>query len=272
MADNWIVAVVSDLHVNSSAGLWPKKYTLDDGQTVKQSTVQRWLWQQWCEYWRIVEDRKQATGARVFVVVNGDATDKNRHSHYQLITDNEADIIDATVEVLQPAVKVADELAIVRGTEAHVGGCGWMEEALAKDVATFKPSDKVAAWWWLPLKIGDAYLAFAHHPGKNSHVRWTVGGAAIRAASELVMEYFGEAEYQELVTYGHIHHDEDSADNQPIRVLTLPPFKAHEAYDMRNRAGRRFVVGGNLYTVRLGQLCDVEKVRFVSKREKVRTL
>jgi hypothetical protein len=265
--ENWIIAVTSDGHTNSRVGLWPRQFTLDDGQIVTQSPGQAWLWEQWLAYWeRVALFKKALPGARVLSVLNGDAVDKNKHSGYQLATENEDDIIDAAVAVCEPMLAVADEIAVVRGTEAHTGGSGWMEEQLAKEIATVKPSDKAASWWWFPVMLGGVYLGFSHHPGTNSMVRWTNGNAANRAAAAAIFEYFGETEYPQLITYGHVHHAEDSSDNHPIRAMFLPPFKLSDSYDNRSRSGRRVTVGGNIYVVSGGKL-RVDKVRIQSERE-----
>lgn len=264
---NWIIAVVSDTHTGSALGLSPVEFHRDDGQRVRRSAAQDWTWQQWAAFWqRVAAYKARLDGYKVLAVFNGDMVDKNKHSGYQLMSENEDDIIDAAIEVAEPARRVADEIAVVRGTEAHVGGSGWMEEQLAKEIATLRPSDKLASWWWFPVNAGGCRFAFAHHPGTNSNVPWTNGNAANRAAAAAVFEYFGETDYPQLITYGHVHHNEDSGDNQPIRAMFLPSWKLSDAYDNRNRAGRRVTVGANIYVAEGGRY-HVDKVRIKSQRE-----
>lgn len=272
----WIVAATADWHVNSRQGLCPSEFHHNDGQVTTPSAAQEWLNARFTMFWaRVAAYKAKFSAARVLGVVNGDALDKNRHSSYQIMSVNEADIIQATVEVAAPMTAICDEMAIVRGTEAHTGGDGWMEETFAGRVATVKPAETVASWYWFDVNLDDFRMAFAHHPGTNSRVPWTIGNAANRAAVMLEDEFFGEPDAPRLVTYAHVHHSEDSGDNHKIRVMFLPPWKLGDAYDARGgMAGRRFCVGGNIYIVargRDGARLWVDTVRFYSDRQVVWT-
>jgi hypothetical protein len=151
-----------------------------------------------------------------------------------------------------------------------------MEETLAQRVATAKPTESVASWYWFDVNLEGFRMAFAHHPGTNSRVPWTIGNAANRAAVMLEDEFYGEPDAPRLVTYAHVHHAEDSSDNHKIRVMFLPPWKLLDAYDARGgMAGKRFCVGGNIYIVACGRdgapRLWVDTVRFYSERQRVWT-
>ena len=115
-----ILAAVGDLHVNSTVGLCAPTVALDDGGSYSASQTQRWLWRRWNEYCDRVQAAKAAHDARVVLLLNGDLADRNSHGAYQLIALNRAALLRAAVNVLQPALDIADAVIVVRGTEAHV--------------------------------------------------------------------------------------------------------------------------------------------------------
>ena len=51
-----VVAVVSDLHINSTVGLCPGPVPLDDGGTHQPSKEQRALLRCWNEYWAEIDE------------------------------------------------------------------------------------------------------------------------------------------------------------------------------------------------------------------------
>ena len=128
-----IIAHVGDLHVNSSVALMPPKVTKDDGQTVLQSATQRWLWRNWLDYWKLTAEHKRERNASVVGIINGDWGDINKHSKFQLIEPvNEDIVLDMMIETIAPMRKVCDTIIVVRGTEAHTGGVGYLENRAAK--------------------------------------------------------------------------------------------------------------------------------------------
>jgi hypothetical protein len=42
-----VVMVLSDLHVGSTVGLWPKDFTSNEGNLICQNKFQEWLWECW---------------------------------------------------------------------------------------------------------------------------------------------------------------------------------------------------------------------------------
>lgn len=262
-----IVAFVTDLHINSTVALCPPQFHLDGGGVYYANPTQRWIWKCWKDFWGKVKTVKEHLGADVYSVFNGDLVDLNSHSGYESITRNEHDIIDNALTALLPALKVTDHSFVVRGTEAHSGGVGWFEEQIAKQIGAERDSfTKTNSWYWLPMKLNDVFLGFAHHPGTNSTRPWTSGNAANRKAMMLMDSYFGDGEFPQLVTYGHFHHDEDSFDNHAIRVIYTVPWIATTSFDSRcGRSEQRPKIGGNIYVLNDGKY-KIRKIRYQPKR------
>ena len=164
MAD-CIVAVVSDLHSNSTIGLCPYSFNLDDGGTYKASKAQRWLWRNWQDYWKRIANLSQDTGLPVVAVVNGDITDGDHHGSPQLITRNDADQLRLGIAVLEPVLNTARRVFVVRGTEAHVGKSASLEEMIAQDIGA-EPSP------WGPSPTSSPSSSTA--PSSSRRTRWDV--------------------------------------------------------------------------------------------------
>jgi hypothetical protein len=236
-----ILAIVSDMHVNSAVGLFPPACRLDDQQHITPSESQRWLWRNWLDYWQTVERIATETKATsISAVFNGDWGDKNKHSGFQLLEpENDDVILDTMTAAVKPATQLCDNrIYVVRGTEAHTGGSGWLENRAAKDVnAQIDPRTGMPSFWVLRLQIDGVRILTAHHPMTNGRVKWTNGSAANRAAATVALEYYNEPQRPHLAVFSHVHHSEDSYDNQPVRVLYTPPWCLAGSFVHRIGAG-----------------------------------
>lgn len=242
-----IIAHVGDLHVNSTVGLMPKRVTLDDGQTVIQSKSQRWLWERWLDFWAITATYKQKTQSKVIGVINGDWGDINKHSKFQLIETSNADtVIDMMIDAIQPMLSVCDDVVIVRGTEAHTGGVGWLENRAAKEIgAVYNENDGTHSWYVWEATIDGVNLMSAHHPGTNSTRPWTAGNDANRRAAMDVEYYFSSAWKPALTLWGHYHHYADSGKTHPIRAIYNRSFQLKTSFNYRiGQANNVSEIGG----------------------------
>ena len=258
-----VIAVVSDLHVNSTIGLYAPNSYLDDGAHVSHSKSQEWLWNTvWLPYWREVADTaKRVKADKVYCLSLGDLGDINTHSNAQLFTENEAVIVNAMYEALRPSFEVVSEYIVMRGTEAHVGKGCYLEELtanmLAKSGKVVLRDDNTDAYshWFLEISFDGVNCVFAHHPGTNSMRPWTQGGGATRKAAWLTYDYYGRAWQPQLGIFGHVHHNEDSADNHPVRVVYSRPFSFFTAFDHRlGHTAQAAKVGGIILAAKEGHL------------------
>jgi len=242
-----LIAVVGDLHVNSAAALAPPVMHTDDGLTIRQSPHQAWLWENWLSFWATVKATKEKYSAACHVHLNGDLVDIHARSA-QLISTNHADIINFALDVLQPARAVADVLFIERGTEAHTGGAGYLEEQLARRLTTTPcPYADTASWWYFAGEAEGLRYTVTHHPGTNSLRPWTAGGGVNRAAEMTEAAYYHDAWRPQLAIFNHVHHNEDSGDTHSVRAIFNRAWTLHNAYDHRSgRGAQANEVGGIL--------------------------
>ena len=255
----YIIPVVGDTHIGSTVGLCPRRVQLDDGGAYEASKSQRWLLDNWIDYWgRVAALKKKST--QVIAVLNGDLCDRNKHGAYQLWTINRATLKTAVLDVLKPMLDVADYVIVVRGTEAHTGDSAELEEWLADDIGAVKDEQAgTASWWYWEATVGGVNIAAAHHPGTNSTRPWTQGGGANRLAAMAVANYYGQPWQPRLVICSHVHHNEDSFDNHPVRAIFNRAFSLRTAYDHRSgRSLQAASVGGLIVDIKDGVI-DVDK-------------
>jgi len=261
-----LLAAVGDLHIGSTVGLCPRHVELDDGGTYEASKSQRFLYECWLDYWQQVKDRKRKH-TRVVALLNGDLCDRNRYSQYQLVTINRAVIQRMMLDVLEPVLDIADAIIVVRGTEAHVGGSSEMEEWLAADIdAVGDDHFGTASWWCWEAALEGVNVVAAHHPGTNSGRPWTRGGGANRAAAIVMDNYYGETWQPDLAIFNHVHHNEDSFDNHPVRAIFNRSFSLRTAYDHRSgRSLQASVIGGLIAEIKDGAL-EIDKLPYTLPR------
>lgn len=248
--------LIADTHVNSTTGLCPPDgIELDDGGRYQPSKAQRWLWQ--CYQDLIAEAAQLApTCDRFMTWFVGDLVDKIAKGS-QIITYNDPAIVAAGVQIVEPAQRISQSgVGIIRGTAAHSGDSGYLEEAIARATgAQPYPADSaLASCWWAKLALQGHVIDLAHH-GKVGGLPWTranaLGGIAYTALDEALRSH---DTIPSLVVRAHRHKCADSGDNYPVRVVQLPCFQISSAY--ANQAAPRQLadIGGALVTVADGVL------------------
>jgi hypothetical protein len=169
-------------------------------------------------------------------VSNGDWGDINHHPKAPLIEcENRDTVLDWMSKALKPLQHFAHKFYVTRGTQAHVGGNGWLENRAAKEAgAVVDPLTGLNSFWELPLLVEGVRFYIAHHPGANSRVPWTNGSAAIRVAAKFKQFYYNRRERPDVCIFSHVHHSEDSYDNQaPVRALFLPSWCLADPHAMQ---------------------------------------
>jgi hypothetical protein len=266
-----VLALVSDLHTNSTIGLCPPYVELDDGGSYRASATQKWLWRNWQDYWQRVA--KARAGKRLYIIVNGDAADGDHHDTPQIITRNPATqrkIAGQVLEVGTSLTQSGDRLFFVRGTESHVGKSGWLEEELGEDLRAERDTDTGAASsWHLRMEVEGVALDIAHH-GKLGARPWTRANAVNALAAATIMEHAERGEKPpQLVIRAHRHKTADSYDNYHVcRAIQMPAWQLMTAFSHKVATGSLADIGGLIVTCEAGRY-DVQKVFYEPARPKV---
>lgn len=176
------------------------------------------------------------------MVVNGDAVDGDHHGTAQIVSRNMAATQHAiALATLQPAIDLNPKrMIVIRGTEAHVGGSGAHEEALARalPVQTIG-NDKTGAqshWHWQAVSEG-VLMDFAHHGsvGKLPHTRSNPAKAL--AVKIMVAAARQGTRMPDVVYRSHAHQAADTFTEFPVRVIQTRAWQLSTAYVERIAAG-----------------------------------
>jgi hypothetical protein len=215
---------------------------MDDGNYHKNSKLQDALYQAWVDAWKQVKHK--ARGREVVGIIGGEIADNMvTHPSLQFITFNKETIRRMALETLSPMLKVVNKLIVLRGTEAHTGLSGELDEGIAKDIAKeYKKikvirQDKRYSNYYVRCYIGGRSFDLAHHVGMGS-ARRSERDAANHLAADLVMDYARHKEQPpDFALRGHVHRHSDSADNFPTRVIISGAWQLHTNFSHRIGAG-----------------------------------
>jgi len=232
-ARHTVVAVVSDLHCGSTLGMVPPEgVRLDDGGTYEPSKVQQWLWTCWEDFWGEVRTLKQQHKAQLYTIFNGDFFDGDHHRTTQIVSANPEtqDYIADRVYSVPRALKAAEQF-MIRGTEAHVGASGAVEESFARrHRMTRNPEDEAWSWWHLEMEI-NGILVEAQHHGKMGQLPWTKSNAVMQQAAHVFMERATRGVRHPDVSFrSHMHRWADSYKAQPTRLIQTPAWQMKTAF------------------------------------------
>jgi len=198
----------------------------------------------------------------------GDGADDNLHSKAGLVSVVPDVIAEIGVDVLEPVLRVANEIHFIAGTPAHVGRYATIEEQIARRVGGVRHKSRRYVLFRKYIRARGVVFDCQHTPVSNSTRQHTRGGGAMRTAHEIVSEYQRRGEtVPQFALRAHVHHYEDSGENFPVRVLFCPCWKLHAEYEGR----RGFVIqpiGGWYIICREGK-GDAVLVTYEPERDKV---
>ena len=266
-----IIAIVSDLHTNSTVGLCPPELALDDGGTYHASPGQRWLWDCWINFWDTVGDAARLNAADVTVIFTGDLLEGDaKHRSTQLITRNVATIMRLGAETIQPGVVLSKRCFFLRGTPAHSGKSAQYEEALAADtIGAVPPHAGAFSWWYWVGEIGGVVFDIMHH-GPMGRLPWSKTNSMNTLAVRIMLEYAG-MRVPDLAFRGHNHAWGDTFDNYPVRVI------ANGAWTLKSENAYRLGIveaadiGGVIVMAEGGEY-EVRKMKYKPEAEKIWTV
>ena len=186
-----IVAVYADTHVNSTIGVMPPYTELQDGGSYRASKEQLWLWRKWNLFGDTVEALKKELDAELYVVAAGDNVDDPFHPTTRIVSKHKPTILAMAVKVHERFVQMADHYFMIRGTNAHTGIDGSLEEMLARDLeAEPDPKTGNASWWSLYFEAGGVTFDITHHPQTSARRPWTQHAAAARQSAIIAAQYY----------------------------------------------------------------------------------
>lgn len=267
-----LLAVVSDIHAGGTTALCPDEIVLDDGGKYVASKAQRWLFQCWREYWQKVEARRDALGAELYVVFNGDAVEGDHHKTTQIMSANpNAQAAAWTAAISIPLDLEPDHIVMIRGTEAHVGQSASAEERIADGLRRDKrpiisePETGAASWWHWVAELQGVKVDVTHHGriGQREHTR---SSQIVLYAHDVHLSYTKNGERPpDLALRGHNHKVADSFDAVKPRVVATGAWQLGTGHVHKVQPDSLADIQGALVTIQDGAY-DVEKVQFHYQR------
>lgn len=252
------IVIISDAHIGSTVALCPPVFTLDDGGEYHASRGQRWIWDNWLDFLSRVEQLKQP-----LLIFNGDMieADAKRRS-YQVITRNPSTLQRLAADILDPLVKMASGLYVIRGTAAHGGKSCHAEEELASDFGAIHKRGEAYSRYHLPLQIGSLRLDIAHH----ATMGYQPARSAIGTAEKIALYYMRTGDKPpDIVIRGHQHRWGDSYDAYPTRVINLPCWTLATEFVEMKQPGSLADIGGLIIRIE-GDKWEIEKIHYRPRR------
>jgi hypothetical protein len=248
------VILVGDTHINSKSALCLPEVLDDDGDIYKGNLIQEWLWYTWN---KCIKDIKKVIKKKYTTVVfNGDIADldsKKRSS--QMVSRNPATILRMTRETLEPITELADRIFVIRGTEAHVGSSGWIEEMLAESLGA-EPNKEFgqASWWHLRAEFSGVKFDIAHHTSMGS-LPYTYPNSMTRLIQVTRLNYLEWGEQPpDVIVRAHNHRHVDTGTTFSTRGVNLPAWQFQNSYLYRlGKENDRPHIGASLFVCDNGE-------------------
>lgn len=243
-------------------GLAPPTVMLGDGWQAKPPAYSRKIYRYFLD---VCEEIEQFTeGTRRVLVFNGDVLDcdiKRRSNQY--ITNKEEEILGIAADALAPAYELADRVYVIRGTDAHTGKDGYLEEQFAKDLDNVKPDTTTgdASWWWLTGRVAGLQVDIAHSMSMGGRA-WTEANSINFLAADTLQRYAEREERPpDLCVRAHVHKSFDTYDNRRVRALTLPCWKMQDSYGHKLNPVRWSHFGAIVFIIENGVIRKERKWR-----------
>lgn len=245
------VVWVSDLHVGSTVGLSPKRFTIDDANTHDASESQLLLLNFWNDFWR----RRKKDARPMVIIIGGDAVDGDHHRTLQLWTQDELVQVDASVELLKPAVNLSEKAFLLRGTTAHVGQSGRYDSRVARELG-------IPSFYHLQLNVGGVLFDLSHHGVGTGKRIWNLGNVARMYARHIALSHIARgARAPDVVIRGHVHkcvHETIRDNGHATEMIIAPSFQLKTEFAYRvSTEDDMSDIGGVVVGVENGRVTDV---------------
>lgn len=276
-----LLIATSDTHAGATTAALRKPIVLDDGPTVQPGPLNTLMADKiaWAVEWAAGEARRLGSAGAdrqgsvpTVLLHNGDLTEgHHHHTHQVFVAEQTGYQIDVALDLLHIYTDALDPIAILftRGTEAHVGKGGELEEAVAKIMKSDglpvmqAPDTKQFAPQYWDMEIGGHQIWAAHH-GKTGRLPHTKGSQSSLHASAVFLqeamdnfrrEQDGEEPHPipRVVIGSHHHQKSDSGPHTPTRAIQLPCWTFRNSFAHKVAAFGREDIG--LATI----YCDPEE-------------
>ena len=237
------LAIFSDGHTNSHVGLAMPKVRLDNGDDVQAGELRKFIYR---TYMDILEDVEKKKKGALYSVLNGDMGEGDyKERTTSLITRDKTLILGYMNDVYDPIFQTSKGVWVVRGTEAHVGCNGELEEGMARNFKNAIKDEDTASWRSLFLNFEGVTMDIMHHPASNGGGRpMNRGNTVDRLAADTMFMYANAGDVPpQLVIRSHLHGYMNSYDRFRTRGIITPPLSLLTPYNFRSGINRENSLG-----------------------------
>lgn len=254
------IILVADTHIGHRVGLAPPSVTVGDGWQAKPPMYSRKVWKYFVECCGEAKEFTKGTKRLLFLVGDTIDCDIKRRSN-QYITNSKSEVLEVAVDALAPLYEWVDNVIVLRGTDAHTGKDGELEEMFAADLDHAIP-DKItgnASWQYFAMSVDGYRLDAAHHTTMGGRA-WTFANAANFLAADTMMEYTLRSDKPpQMVVRAHVHRAADSFDNYDTRAVILPCWKLLDTYGIKRKPTRAPHIGMMAFVIEGGEIVREKK-------------
>jgi len=270
---------VSDLHIGSKFAIMHPRNAADHVPNV----VQRWLFQVWEREFlpdleRILKKHKPdyVHLSELGDLGETDYKGRNREELWTLKTD---DIRQNHADLIAPLHKLVDAVTFVRGTKAHVGEDGGIDEQIARDctiaVGTgerLSDGREIMAGWYSEFTLCGVHFDVAHH-GRNAN-KWIQISGLLSLGKEITLKRIEHGErIPDVICRGHYHKGLHTPLDMKPYVVTLPSWQLPNVFSYRiDPTVETPHVGGHVIIVEDGEILEGIRLRYTYPRKEIQCL
>ena len=242
------IIVVSDMHIGSTLGLCTPKVILDNEGEYCFTKDQKWLWRSWCDFWSKFVPETIGEKTEYDIVLNGDLLDNFHHQETALFSSNTADQVRCAYDVLtdDQVVRKMRHVYVIRGTEAHAGKAGQLEEKLSK-LINARSLNGIKSTWSRTLSLGEHDVHFAHHIGVTFSPL-SISAAPCRELISSCLACSGAGrKVPSLLVRSHRHMYSQLSigwGNREVGIVCTPGWQLATAYVSKHSPSHKADIGG----------------------------
>lgn len=270
---------VSDFHTGSKFSLMYPTNAADH----KPNKLQRWIFKTWEKRFlpdveRILDQYKPDYVHVSEIGDLGELDYKNRNTE-EVWTFLDTDIVENHAKLLQPLWNMADSVSFVRGTKAHIGQDGGIDEKIARDCDKTIPTDTqksdgefIAAGWYAEFTLSGVHFEIAHH-GRNRS-KWTDINGLVSLGNEILLKRTKNGQkVPDVISRGHYHYGAQTPPDTKPLVISVPSWQLPNTFVYRiDPTVETPHVGGHIIIARDGKVIHSERFRYFPERNKTKCL
>lgn len=270
---------ISDTHIGSRYAIMHPLNAAD----YQPNKVQKWLFKVWKDEFlpdveKILDEWKPDYVHLSELGDMGDIDYRGRAPEEKWTQIN-TDIVENAGRLFEPLYKLVDGVHVVRGTKAHVGEEGGMDERIAADCDKIIPTNTlksdgefIKAGWYSEFSMSEVSFEIAHH-GKNRS-KWTDINLLVALGKEIILKRTQSGDkIPDVVSRGHFHYGEHTPFDKLPYVVAVPGWMIPNSYVYRIDATVETPhVGGHIIIVKDGEIVSVKRLRYFPEREEIKCL